>query len=81
MTNWPLRFPLQLCVGSYVAYSVTLYFTAKHMTGYVQMPAHDLGSMLLMIVPNLPWLLGSLYLAVDAGAEIARAVTRWEAAG
>ncbi len=68
------RFPLQLCVGAYVAYSVMLYFAAKHMTGYVETPVHDLPSFLMLIVPNLPWLFASLFLALDAGAEIARAV-------
>ena len=73
-----IRYPLQLILGSYVAYSVVLYFTAKHMTGYVQTPVHDWPSMLVLFVPNLPWLLGSLFLAIDAGIEIARAVGRLE---
>lgn len=72
------RFPLQLCVGAYVTYSVMLYFAAKHMTGYVQTPVHDLASFDMLVLPNLPWLLGTLFLALDAGAEITRDVARTE---
>lgn len=74
----PYRWPLQLCLGSYVAYSVVLYFTAKAATGFSQMQAHDLGAYLILVVPNLPWLLGSLWLALDAGAAILRAVRATE---
>jgi cholestenol Delta-isomerase len=73
-TRRSYRWPLQLCVGSYVAYSVVLYFTAKHVTGYAQMQQHDLEGFLILIVPNLPWLLGHLWLAFDAGGTILRAV-------
>ena len=76
----PWRFPLQLCVGAYVSYSVLLYFTAKHMTGYAETPVHDLPSFLMLVVPNLPWLFASLFLALDAGAEIARAMALAEGA-
>jgi len=68
------RWPLQLCLGAYVAYSVVLYLTAKHVTGYAQMPVHDVASFFILILPNLPWLLGSLWLAFDAGGTIIRAV-------
>ena len=78
LTRSAIRFPLQLCLGSYVAYSVVLYLTAKHMTGYVQTPRHDVLSMLVLVGPNLPWSLGSLFLAVDAGQAIAAAVAAQE---
>jgi cholestenol Delta-isomerase len=68
------RWPLQLCLGAYVAYSVVLYLTAKHVTSYASMPVHDLGSFLILVLPNMPWLLGSLWLALDAGGAILRAV-------
>ena len=72
------RFPLQLCVGAYLTYSVTLYFVAKHMTDYAQMPRHDLVSFLILVVPNLPWLLGNLFLALDAGAVLRHRAARAE---
>ncbi len=74
------RWPLQLCVGAYVAYSVVLYFTAKHVTGYAQMPEQTIGAFLILVLPNLPWLLGSLWLALDAGGVILKAVRAVEQA-
>ncbi len=68
------RWPLQLCLGAYTTYSVVLYLTAKHVTGYVEMPKHDLASFLILYVPNLPWLFGNGYLTLDAARVILRAV-------
>ena len=67
------RFPLQLGVCSYVCYSTSLYLLANHVTGYPEMPRQDLVSFGLFYIPNLPWLLGNAWLAVQAGQEI----TRW----
>lgn len=67
------RWPLQLCIGSYVTYSVILYFTAKHAAHYAQMPRHDLGSFLLFYLPNIPWLTGNAFLAIEASLAIVRA--------
>jgi len=74
------RWLLQLCLGSYVAYSVVLYLTAKHVTSYASMPSHDVGSFLVLVLPNLPWLLGNLWLALDAARVIQRAVRAAEPA-
>jgi hypothetical protein len=68
------RWPLQLCLGAYVAYSVILYLTAKQVTGFAQMPEHTPGAFVILVVPNLPWLLGSLWLAFDAGGVILKAL-------
>jgi hypothetical protein len=68
------RWPLQLCLGAYVAYSVVLYLTAKHVTSYAQMDGEGFGAFLILVLPNLPWLLGSLWLAWDAGQTILTAV-------
>jgi hypothetical protein len=81
VNRYTYRWPLQLCLGAYVAYSVVLYLTAKYVTGFEQMPTHDLGSFLILALPNLPWLLGSLWLALDAGAEILKAVRAAERPG
>lgn len=74
VNQFAYRWPLQLCLGAYVAYSVALYLTAKYAAGFGQTPVHDIRSFLILILPNLPWLLGSLWLAVDAGSEIRKAV-------
>jgi hypothetical protein len=74
------RWPLQLGLGAYVAYSVVLYLAAKHVTGYTQMPEHTIGAFLILVLPNLPWLLGSLWLALGAGGVILRAVRAVERA-
>ena len=68
------RWPLQLCIGAYVAYSVVLYFTAKHVTGYAQMQGPGPGAFLVLVIPNLPWLVGNLWLAFSAGSVILKAV-------
>jgi hypothetical protein len=72
---------LQLVVGSYVCYSTALYLVANHVSGYAEMPRHDLASFLIFYLPNLPWLLGNGWLAWDAGERIASAFRKIEAAG
>jgi len=74
------RNPLQLVVGSYVCYSTALYLMANHVSGYAEMPRHDLASFLIFYLPNLPWLLGNGWLAWDAGERIAGAFRKIEAA-
>jgi hypothetical protein len=69
---------LQLCVGAYVSYSVVLYFIAKHATGYAQMSEHNFSEFLILYLPNLPWLIGNGFLAIEASRAIARAVRRQE---
>jgi hypothetical protein len=66
----PYRYPLQLALASYVCYSTVLFLTAKFMSGYAQMPVHDLGSQLMLHLANMPWIAGNLYLAIDAGIAI-----------
>lgn len=62
----PWRYPLQLAVSSYVAYSVVLYFWHAHVGGYPAMPEHSPSAFLVFYAPNLPWLLGNLWLARSA---------------
>ena len=66
----PYRYPLQLALAAYVCYSTVLFLTAKYMSGYAQMPVHDFGSQLMLHLANMPWILGNLYLAIDAGVAI-----------
>jgi hypothetical protein len=62
----PYRYALQLTVGSYLAYSVVLYFWVAHLSGYEGMREKNFFSAFIFVVPNLPWLLGYLYLACDS---------------
>ncbi len=74
------RYPLQLGVCSYVCYSTTLYLLSNHLTSYAEMPRHDLASMLIFYVPNLPWVLGNAWLSWGAGRAISGAFRRIEPA-
>ena len=70
----PWRWPLQLCLGAYVLYSVILYFMAKHATDYAQMPEPSLASFLIFYLPNIPWVTGNGFLAIEASRAIWSAV-------
>jgi len=67
------RYALQLTVGSYLTYSVLLYFWVFHLAGYADMKYLSPYTFFVLIVPNLPWLFGYLYLAWDAFRAIAAA--------
>jgi hypothetical protein len=67
----PYRYPLQLAVGTYLTYSLVLYFGTAHLSGYADMASRDVPTFLLYYGANLPWLLGHAYMAYDA----ARAIT------
>jgi hypothetical protein len=62
----PYRHALQLTVGSYLTYSVVLYFWAAHLSGYAGMREKTFFAAFIFVVPNLPWLLGYFYLAFDS---------------
>jgi hypothetical protein len=68
----PYRYALQLTLGSYLSYSVILYFWTAHLSGYAAMKERTFYLFFLFIAPNLPWLLGYLYLAYDAFRTISR---------
>jgi hypothetical protein len=57
------RHPVQLVVGSYLAYSVVLYFWAAHVCGYPDMRYYSAYTYFLFYAPNLPWLLGYAFMA------------------
>ena len=67
------RYALQLTVGSYLTYSVLLYFWVFHLSGYADMKYQSPYTFFVLIVPNLPWLIGYFYLAWDAFRAIAAA--------
>lgn len=60
------RHLLQLVLGSYLTYSVILYFWAAHVTGYPDMRYQSAYTFFLFYAPNLPWLLGYAYMAWDS---------------
>lgn len=60
------RYALQLAVSSYMTYSVILYFWVIHLSGYADMTGRSLYTAFMLVAPNLPWLLGYLYLGMDA---------------
>ncbi len=72
LRRWPSRYPLQLAIGSYLSYSVILYFLVGHVSGYEMMRYRSGYTYFLFYAANAPWLLGHLYLVWDA----ARAITR-----
>ncbi|MCZ0997389.1 emopamil-binding family protein [Streptomyces mirabilis] len=66
----PYRYPLQLGVCSYVAYSVVLYFWRAAVDGFANMPEHDAWGFFIFFAPNLPWLAGNALLVVSAGRAV-----------
>ena len=74
----PWREPLQLVVCAYVSYSVLLYFGEAHIAGYPAMPVKSAWGFFIFIAPNLPWLLGHLYMLADSFVRLTR---RLRAAG
>jgi hypothetical protein len=67
------RHLLQLILGAYVTYSVLLYFWTAYLCGFERMASpHSASTYLLFFGPNLPWLLGYLYMAYDSVRAINR---------
>ena len=64
------RYPLQLALGAYVAYSVLLYFVTAHVAGYPNMRVRGVYGFALFYGVNLPWLVANLYLVRDATRAI-----------
>ncbi|GHE43605.1 hypothetical protein GCM10018785_11450 [Streptomyces longispororuber] len=75
----PWRHPLQLAVGSYLTYSVVLYLWHAHAAGYPEMPVRDAWGYFIFYAPNLPWLLGNLWLAATAFRTLSRLAAGAEA--
>ena len=73
--NRRYRYALQLTVGSYLTYSVVLYFWVFHLAGYADMKDHSPYAFFVLIAPNLPWLCGYVYLAWDAYRAVVTAAS------
>jgi hypothetical protein len=69
----PYRHTLQLILGSYLTYSVLLYFWTAYLSGFERMASpHTAYTYFLFFAPNLPWLLGYLYMTCDSVRAINR---------
>ena len=66
----PWRWPLQLTVGAYLAYSVVLYFVNAQVSGFASMEERSFRTFAVFYAANLPWLIGYAWLAWDAAREI-----------
>jgi hypothetical protein len=66
------RHALQLTLGSYLSYSVVLYYLAGPLSGYVGMRYRSFYTFAMFYGTALPWLLGHLYMAYDSFVAITR---------
>jgi hypothetical protein len=72
VTGRAWRWPLQLAVGSYLAYSVVLYFLVAAVSNFGDMSGRTPGLFALYFGANLPWLVGAGWMAWSAAHEIDR---------
>jgi hypothetical protein len=68
----PWRYPLQLTLGAYLAYSCLQYFLAGHLSGYEGMRARTPLAFVMFYGLTLPWLAAHAWLALDAFVAITR---------
>jgi hypothetical protein len=68
----PYRHALQLTLGSYLAYSVVLYFLAGHLSGYEGMAYGSAYTLFLFYGVTSFWLLAHLYFLYDSFVAITR---------
>lgn len=66
----PYRYPLQLAVSSWVAYSVALDYWSATISGFPGMPERTLANFVMFYASSAPWFMGHLYLAFDAARAI-----------
>jgi cholestenol Delta-isomerase len=66
------RHPLQLTVSAYVTYSVVFYLWLQQVSHYQAMPHRTVAAYLILVLANLPWLAGYLYLGYQSFLAIFR---------
>ena len=66
LSRAPWRYPLQLTLGAYLAYSCLQYFLAGHLSGYEGMQEPTLLAFAMFYGLTLPWLVAHAWLAWDA---------------
>jgi len=69
------RHVLQLALGSYLSYSVILYWLAGHLSSYEGMRSWTAPNFALFYGSALPWLVGHLYMTYDSAVAITRRFT------
>ena len=78
--RWPLRVPLQIGIGTCVAYSVLFNWWCAIIAGFPGMDEKTVGHFATFFGANLPWVLGHAYLAYDGITIALTALTRPPAA-
>ena len=71
----PYRYPLQLAVGSWVAYSVALDYWIALISNHPGMQEHTLANFFKFYASSAPWFVGHLYLVFDAARAILPVMT------
>jgi hypothetical protein len=66
------RHALQLALGSYVTYSVLLYYLAGHLSGYAGMREPSLAAFAVFYAASLPWIAAHAYMVWHSSVEITR---------
>jgi ABC-type Co2+ transport system permease subunit len=64
------RWPLQLAIGAYVAYSVVLYFTVGALSAFAGMSQRSVGTFAMYFGANLPWLAGAAWMSWEAARAL-----------
>jgi hypothetical protein len=72
VTRRAYRHVLQLALGSYLSYSVILYWLAGHLSGYEGMRFRTAYAFLLFYGTSVPWLAAHLYMTYDSAVAITR---------
>ncbi len=69
------RWPMQLAMGAYVAYSVVIYYVIEQVSGFAGMSGRSVRTFAVFYGANLPWLAGYGWMAWDAAREIRARMT------
>jgi hypothetical protein len=70
------RHALQLCVASYLTYSLVLYYGQAHLAGYADMKVRSAYTYFLFYGVNAPWFVFYLYMAYDSFVTITRGLAQ-----
>jgi phenylpropionate dioxygenase-like ring-hydroxylating dioxygenase large terminal subunit len=78
-TRKSFRYPLQLAVGAWVAYSVALDYWIALISGHPGVQEHTAANFFKFYASSAPWFAGHLYLMFDAARAIFPVMTAAEA--
>ncbi len=74
LRRWAIRVPLQIAIGTYVAYSVLFDWWCAAIAGFPGMDEKTPWHFFVFISANLPWLAGHAYVAWDGVRTALRAL-------